>query len=85
MIRVVAVAVEKGTTDMANPNFKPIYVPLALYDQIEKLRWQITLWRLQRKGNPRVPMHRVIEIAVRDAKLKERLDKETQNPPSVKE
>jgi len=70
---------------MANPNFKPIYVPLDLYDQIEKLRWQITPWRLQRKGNPRVPMHRVVEIAVRDAKLKERLDKETQDPPSVEE
>ena len=31
---------------MANPNFRPIYVPLALYDQIERMRWQIALWRL---------------------------------------
>ena len=62
---------------MANPNFRPIYVPVALYDQIENMRWQITLWRLQRKDNPRVPMHRVIEVAMRDAKLQERLDKDT--------
>ncbi len=53
---------------MANPNFKPIYVPLALYKQIDDLRWQITLWRLERESNPRVPMHRVIEVAIRDAK-----------------
>ena len=60
-------------------------MPLALYDQSENLRWQITLWRLQREGNPRVSLHRVIEIAIRDAKLKERLDKETQDPPPAEE
>ena len=49
---------------MANPNFRPIYVPLALYDQIERMRWQIALWRLQHKRNPRVPLHRVIEVAI---------------------
>ena len=58
----------------------PIYVPVALFDQIEHLRRQITLWRLQREGNPRVPLHRVIEVAIRDAKLQERLDRDTQNP-----
>ena len=66
-------------TDMPNPNFKPIYVPLPLYDQIERMRWQITLWRLQRKDYPRVPLHRVIEVAIRDANLQERFDKEIQN------
>ena len=26
---------------MANPNFKPVYVPLDLYDRIEHIRRQI--------------------------------------------
>jgi len=65
---------------MANPNFKPIYVPLDLYDQIEDLRWQITQWRLQRKRNPRVALHDVVTYAIKHAKLQERLDKETQDP-----
>ncbi len=70
---------------MANPNFKPIYVPLALYDQIEDLRWKITEWRLQRKRNPRVALHEVVRFAIRDAKIQERLDKETQGPPPAEE
>ena len=65
---------------MANANFKAIYVPLDLFDQIEELRWKITTWRLQRNDNPHVPLHRVIEVALRYAKLKERLDKDTRNP-----
>ena len=43
-------AVLTGATALANPNFRPIYVPLDLYDQIECMRWQIALWRLQHRG-----------------------------------
>ena len=64
---------------MANPNFKPVYVPLDLYDRIERIRRQIIEVRLRLNDNPRVPLHRVVEIAIRDAKLKQRFDKEIQN------
>ena len=68
---------------MANPNFRPIYVPLALYDQIERMRWQIALWRLQHKRNPRVPLHRVIEVAIEKTKLQEELDTKAPKLPSL--
>ena len=41
IIPVVAVAAAIGAIDMANPNFKPVYVPLDLYDRIEHIRRQI--------------------------------------------
>ena len=50
IIAVGTVAVLTGATALANPNFRPIYVPLDLYDQIECMRWQIALWRLQHRG-----------------------------------
>ena len=59
---------------MANPNFRPIYVPLALYDRIEHIRRQIIEVRLRRNDTPHVPLRRVIELALKYAELEAKLE-----------
>ncbi len=64
---------------MPNPNFKPLWLPVHLYERMARIRRRLIQAQVQSDKEPTVAMHSVVRIALNKSKIEEIL--EMRSPP----